>query len=673
MAYKQDGIYNTVCPRDCYGVCSLKVTIEDNYVTKVVGNKNNKNSDGKLCLKGASYTKRLYHKDRVTEPMLRDKKTGLFNKITWELAYHLLSDKLTSYKKDFGSESIMYLSGWGHTGVFNNYANSFWSQFGRISSTYGSLCMAGGKAAIRYTYGSSVKHNSNSDLLNSKLIVVWGANPANTNIHRMRNINLAEKKGAKLIVIDPRVSETMSANSLNIHPRPGTDALLAIAIAKILIERDICDYQFIRDNVFGFEEYKNNLDTYSLDYISNRTNITLDQITEIVDEIEKNPIYALVSGTGKSRYSNAGQTERAICTLPALTGSIGLSGGGLYFTDGQQPSLKWPYIPEDAFDMKSEMHVGMLAYELDNQTPNIKMMWIEKANPITSSPDVNSIKKAFKKIEFIVTVEHFMSDTALISDLVLPSAMFSEKDDLHCVYGDSYIHLLQKLTKPLGKCKSEPEIYRELGTLMQMDLTHLPLIDESMINRFLEFNNVDTNYKKLSAEPFLTDKYVDIAFKDLVFETPSKKIEFYSEQMINIGEDPLPRFTEPAESKFSSPELYKKYPLHFLSAHSAYRINSQFKEMKLSKKHDQAKVEINPIDSKLRGINDGDEVKLYNDRGEITLICEVTNAISAGTVHIYEGWGGEYNASVNKLTKGRKTDMGNGTAFHDCLIEICKL
>lgn len=672
MAHKKNGEYNSVCPRDCYGVCSLKVTIENNEVKKVMGNKNNKNSDGKLCPKGASYTKRLYHKDRITYPVLKDKTSGLFNRISWNEAYDLLKSKLNLYKDQYGSESIMYLAGWGHTGVFNQYANSFWSQFGSVSSTYGSLCMAGGIAGVKYTYGNTVKHNCNSDLQNSKLIIVWGANPANTNIHRMRNIKIAVKNGAKLIVIDPRHSESMIANSIKIHPRPGTDALLAFAITKIIIERGIYDQNFIDNYTIGFDEYKKSLESYSLDDISKKTNVSKSEIIKIVDEIEKNPIYALISGTGKSRYTNAGQTERAISLLPAMTASIGVSGGGFYFTDGQQPSLKWPFIANDAYKMKKNIHVGKIAYELEKQNPKIKMMWIEKANPLTSSPDINMLKKAFNNIDFIVTIEHFMSDTALYSDLVLPSAMFSEKNDLHCVYGDSYIHLLQKLTSPLGECKSEPEIYRELGKKLDLDMKLLPIVDEDMIDYFLDFNNVDSSYKKLSIEPYLTNKYSNIAFEDLIFETPSGKIEFYSKQMSDLGENPLPSYAEPVESLYSTPERYKKYPLQFFSSHSANRINSQFKEMKISKLEDIAKLQINEFDAKKHNVSDGEMVKVYNDRGEINLICQVTNGISKGSVHIYEGWGEEFKASINKLTLGRKTDFGDGTSFHDSLVNVKK-
>lgn len=673
MGYNIDGTYNTVCPRDCFGVCSLKVDVKDEKVLKVYGNKNNKNSDGHICIKGASYPKRLYHPNRLKYPLKKDKNTNEFSRISWKDAIDLIYRKLSELKLTYGTQSVMYLSGWGHAGVFNNYGDGFWSQYGSVTTTYGSLCMAAGKTGAKYTYGNSVKHNNNNDLVNAKLIIVWGANPANTNIHRMRNIKKAVKNGARLIVIDPRVSETMIEGAIKIHPRGGTDALLAMGIAKLLIERNICDYDFINKYVLGFDEYKEKLSRYSLKEISTITEVTIESIEEIVDEIEKNPIYALVSGTGKSRYSNGGQTERAVNILPSLTGSIGISGGGYYFSDSQQPSIKWPYLPDNGYKMDAKVHVGKIADEISIQSPKIKAMWIEKANPLTSSPDVNKLKKVMLDLDFIVSVEHFMTDTSRLSDLILPAAMFAEKDDLISVYGDSYIHLLQKLVEPYEECKSEAEIYKLLGAKFAYDLEYLPDINKNLIDNVLKYNNIDATYESLCESPYLVKGYKDIAFSDFKFDTPSGKIEIYSEQMKEWGQEPLPSFNEPLESKYRSIDLYKKYPLNLLSAHASERINSQFTEMNLSKKNDIPRVEVNKIDAIPRGINNGDLIKIYNDRGYIEVECEITSKIKAGTIHIYEGFGDKYKASINKLSKGRNTDIGNGTAFHDCLVEVKKI
>jgi anaerobic selenocysteine-containing dehydrogenase len=670
MTYKADGVYNSVCPRDCFGGCTLKVTIENGKISKVAGNDINRNSDGKLCSKGASYYKRLYHPDRLKYPMMKDEKNGKFNRISWDEVLNIISGKLTDTVRYVGAESIMYLMGYGHTGILNDYAKSFWMQLGKITSTYGSLCMAAGKTAVKYTYGT-VKHNHNSDLQNAKLIIVWGSNPANTNIHRMRHIRAAVENGAKLIVIDPRVSETMIGGALRVHPRGGTDGLLAMGITKLMIERNICNYNFIEKCVLGFEEYKDRLKEYDFNEISIKTGVSLEKMNEIVDAIEENPIYALITGSGKSRYSNGGQTERSICILPSLTGSIGISGGGFYFSDDQNPKIHWKNLPKNGNEMNESIHVGKVAEALYEDPSKIKFLWIEKANPLTSSPDVVKMKKAMNEIDFVVTVEHFMTDTALNSDLVLPAAMFSEKDDIFSSYGDSYIQLMPKIVDAQGECKSEPEIYRLLGQTLEFDMSYLPEINKNTINKLIEENGVDTTYEELKEKPYLYDGYNEIAYETLEFDTPSGKIEILSNQMKEWNMDTLPVYCEPVESKYSTPELYKKYPLHFFSSHASEKINSQFKEMKLSVKNSIPKIQINIKDAEERNISDGDFVRVFNDRGEFKIIADVGDSIREGTVHIYAGWGDGIGVSVNVLVRGRETDIGNATAYHDCLVEIC--
>ncbi|SHI75216.1 Anaerobic selenocysteine-containing dehydrogenase [Dethiosulfatibacter aminovorans DSM 17477] len=672
MTCKPDGTYTSVCPRDCFGGCTLKVTIEDGKIVKVAGNKSNTNSDGYLCSKGASYHKRLYHPDRITFPMLKEKNTGEFSRISWDEALDIIARKLTDSVRDCGAESIMYMMGYGHMGKLNDYAKSFWMQLGSITSCYGSLCMAAGKTAVKYTYGT-VMQNHNSDLQNARLIIVWGSNPANTNIHRMRNIKAAVKKGAKLIVIDPRVSETMIEGAVRIHPRGGTDGLLAMGIAKIMIDRNICNHDFIHKHVLGFEEYCERLKEYDLDEISAKTGIALEQINEVVDHIEENPVYAFITGSGKSRYSNGGQTERCVCILPALTGSIGVSGGGFYFSDDQNPRISWKNLPVKGYEINENIHVGKVAEALEDESSRIRLLWIEKANPLVSSPDITGMKKVMDKIDFIVTVEHFMTDTALDSDLVLPAAMFSEKDDIFSIYGDSYIQLMPKLVEPQGECKSEPEIYRLLGEKLGFDLAYLPVIDEDAINRLIKDNNINTTYEELKEKPYLYEGYNEIAYEDLVFDTPSGKIEIFSEQMKNWGKDPLPDYCESVESRYSKPELYSKYPLQLFSSHAPGMINSQFKEMKLSVKNSVPKVQVNSMDAEKRDIANGDLVGIYNDRGVIEMIADVGDMVREGEVHIYAGWGDGTGASVNVLIPGRKTDIGDATAYHDCLVEIGKV
>lgn len=673
MTYKVDGTYITVCPRDCFGSCSLEASVEDGKVVKIKGSKINKNSEGRLCVKGLSYVKRLSHSDRLRYPLLKDGKTGGFNRITWDEALKLIANKLNGYRQDQLTESVMYINSWGHTGVFNDYANYFWNQYGRVTTAYGGLCNNAGKLGVKYTYGDVVKHNNNADLENASLIIIWGSNPANTNIHRMHHIKNAMKKGTQVIVIDPRVSESMVEGTVNIHPRPGSDGLLAMGVAKRLIEKDICDKEFIDAYVLGFQAYTKHLENYSYAYILSKTGLEMDDLERIVSAIEKNPIYALVTGTGKSRYSNGGQAERAVCSLPALTGSIGLKGGGCYFTDNQTPKFKWPvFNTVTDYQMMPKIHIGKISQDLKSLTPAIKFLWIEKANPLTSSPNVNEMKKMMASIDFKVVLDHFMTDTALEADLVLPAAMFAEKDDLINVYGDSYVHLLQKLIDPLEECKSEPEIYRALGQVMGLDLNQLPLVDPDFITDFLKFNGINTDYQQLTQAPYMMEDYSDIAFEDKIFKTPSGKIELYSEQMLEWGESPLPTYRDLKESKEETPELFEKYPIYLLSAHPKERINAQFIEMKLSTKHEIPEIEIHPSDAEKREIGHGDMVRVFNDYGQLFIRADVKESVKEGMVNLYEGWDEAHGACANKLIYGRMTDIGQGTAYYDCLVEIEK-
>jgi anaerobic selenocysteine-containing dehydrogenase len=673
LTYKANGVYTTVCPRDCFGSCTLDLRVEDGKVTKITGNGVNKNSAGTLCVKGASYVKQLAHPDRLKYPLLKDKKSGCFNRLSWTEALDLIKTHLVKHREAGSTESVMYINSWGHAGVFNDYANYFWSQYGPISVTYGDLCNGAGSLAMKYTYGNVVKHNNNADLENAKLIIVWGSNPANTNIHRMRHIKKAVEKGAQLIVIDPRVSETMIEGAVRIHPRGGTDALLAIGVAKRLIEKGLCDEKFIGAYVHGYEAYRDHVATYSMADILERTELTSEAIETLVAAIEKNPIYALITGTGKSRYSNGGQAERAVCILPALTGSIGLSGGGCYFTDNQTPKMTWPVLKEGLdCKMKARVHIGKLGQDLGRLKPGIKFLWLEKANPMTSWPNTTATRKAISDIDFTVVVDHFMTDTAKLADLVLPAAMFAEKDDLVSAYGDSYIHLLQKVVDPPYECKSEAEIFRDLGQTMGFDMEALPIVDAEFVTDFLAFNGINTDYQTLTKGPYLMEGYKDIAFEDRVFQTPSGKIEIYSEQMVQWNEAPLPSYKPLQEGEESNRGALRQYPLHLLTSHPKERINAQFIEMKLSPKHRVPEIEIHPVDAERRQINHGDLVRVYNDLGDLFIKADVRPSVKEGMVNLYEGWDEAHGACGNKLIFARETDIGRGTAYYDAWVQIEK-
>ena len=668
-------VHFTVCPKDCFGSCSLEVEVGKGKVIKVRGNRNSPVNQGRICIKGKSYPNMVYSPERLLYPLQRIGKRGKgeFKRISWEQALDIIHQKLKNLKEQYGPESVLYYNRFANLGVMKNCAYSFWYQFGGFTSTYGGLCDSAAQEAINLTYGE-VKHNRISDIENARLIILWGSNPAYSNIHLMHHINKAVDKGAKLITIDIRENESGSKSNLYLNPRPGTDGCLALGIANQLIENNLINHSFIDQHTFGFAEFKELAKNYPLDKVSDTTEIPLHKIKSIINYIKESPEYALICGMGVQRYTNAGQTIRAISLLPVLTGSIGKKGCGFYFSDRQAPKLNWPFSPPKPERIRNSIPVAKLASELDNQAaPPVKAVWIEQANPMTSNPNINLLTRAINQLDLIVVADLFLTDTARMADIVLPAASMFEYYDLITGYGHSYIQLQQKLIEPPGECKHESEMYRLLGKRFGFNLGYLPENNLSVIEKVISSSNLNTDVDKLKEKPYLHSNYQEIAFSDLKFNTTTQRIEFFSRQTEDKwGETPLPVYRESAENKYSSPEIFNKFPLSLISSHAYNKMNSQFSDISILK--EEPFIWINPDDAKNRGINDGEKVEVYNERSSLILKVVLTKKVPPGIVHTYFGWwDGVHQVNINELIGDYISDMGHGTAFHDCLVEIQKV
>lgn len=664
----------SVCPKDCFGSCSLEVEVEKGKVVKVRGNRNSPVNQGRICIKGKNYPNMVYGPERLLYPLQRIGKRdkGEFKRISWQQALDIIYEKLKNLKEQYGPESVLYYNRFANLGVVKNCAYSFWYQFGGFTSTYGGLCDSAAQEAIILTYGE-VKHNKISDLENSKLIILWGSNPAYTNIHLMHHVNKAVDKGAKLITIDIRENESGVKSHLYLNPRPGTDGCLALGIANQLIENNLIDHNFINQHTFGFAEFKELVKNYPLGKVSDMTGIPLHKIETMIGFIKNVPEYALICGMGVQRYTNGGQTIRAISLLPALTGSIGKKGCGFYFSDRQAPELNWSFSPPKPKRIRNSIPVAKLASELDNQTnPPVKAVWIEQANPMTSNPNINLLARAMNKLDLIVVVDLFLTDTARMADIILPATSMFEYYDLITGYGHSYIQLQQKLIEPPGECKHESEMYRLLGKKFGFNLDYLPENNLSTIEKIIINSNLNTDVDELKEKPYLHPSYQEIAFGDLKFNTPTQKVEFFCQRMRDRwGKDPLPAYNEPVENKYTSPNIYIKYPLSLVSSHAHNKMNSQFSDISILK--EEPFVWINPHDAAKRGINENDKVKIYNERGGLILKAILTEKVTSGIVHTYFGWwDGVHQANINKLIGDYVSDIGYGTAFQNCLVEIKK-
>jgi len=564
------------------------------------------------------------------------------------------------------------------SGLTNDIGSAFWKSFGGATTTYGNLCWPAGLEAVRLTMGS-VKHNVPWDLVNAKTIIIWGKNPAETNIQEIAFIAKARENGCKVIVIDPLRTPTADKADMLFSPVPGTDGALALAIASVLIKKDLIDLAFLNSYVKGYVEFKQSLNITPAE-AEEITGISANDIIELAVLIGNSGPVTFLPGYGLQRHLNGGQTIRSILTLAVLTGNIGKPGAGFNYANLQSyvfDDLKEPlsYYPDPHKDTPFRRSLSMAklgADMLKTNNPELKAAWIERGNPLLQSPDSANVRRAFERIGFKVVVEQFMTDTAKIADIILPAKDLFEQSDIIGSYWSPYVQFKPKIIGSPGEVMPETEIYYHLAKKMDLKIDNslLPEPGNENIERWLE--NRIKGYSQLSLKdlqngPILAPGLQKIAWSDMKFETPSGKIELYSEDAkLKWGISPLPQYI--AQSVDSGNE---NYPLTFITSNTGSRIHSQFGNLKIIKETvSEPAVGISMADAKKRNISSGDRIRVFNQNGEIISSALVTNRIPKGSVMLPNGIWFSEGGGGNTLIAGRETDIGFGAAFHDNKVEV---
>jgi anaerobic selenocysteine-containing dehydrogenase len=670
----------TACPRNCYSTCSFRVQVEDNIIKRILPFVQNLATPEGPCIKGLSYIERSRSEKRILHPLL---KTGpsSWKQIPIDEALEIASEKLIQIKEKYGSKSILWYKGSGKSGLINDSATAFWKYFGGVTTTYGNLCWPAGLEAVRMTLGS-VMHNVPWDIANAKTVVVWGKNPAETNIQEMAFIEKARSSGGRIIVIDPRRTHTADKADLLYMPVPGTDAALALSIASVLIEEHMTDDQFITKNVAGFEEFRNS-SLISPEIAEKICGIPAHEIRRLASLIGMGAPVTFIPGYGLQRYTNGGQTVRAVLSLAAITGNIGKPGAGFNYANLQSyvfDKVKEPvsYYPDPVKDHPFRRTIPMAKLGkaiLETKDPEIKAIWVERGNPLLQSPDSSSVIKAFSGSEFTVVAEQFMTDTAKAADLVLPAIDIFEQPDIISSYWSPYIQFKPAVLEPSGECMAESDIYYHLSILMGLAIPEDQIPKPGNKNAELWLEDRIHGYSGLTLAdlrngPVLAPGLKEIAYHDLVFETPSGKIELFSQRIRDMwGSSPFPVYTPIKENAGEG-----LYPLIFISPNTSPRIHSQFGNLDVIKLNSEPPAaEISPADAEARGIKSGDKVRLYNEKGSITSTARVTGRLTRGIVVLHNGIWMEEGGGSNTLTAPEETDMGHGAAFHGKRIEIEKV
>ncbi len=429
-------VFSTACPRNCYSTCSFMAHVENGRLVNIDPHPGNRATPEGICIKGLSYVERAHSRDRILHPLKRDG-DGTFRRISWQEALAGIAGRMTGLKEQYGPQSVLFYAGSGMSGLVNGFSSRFWELFGGATTMYGNLCWPAGLEAVRLTLGDN-KHNAPWDIEHAKLIILWGKNPAETNIQQMIFIEKAQQQGAKLVVIDPRRTPSSERADLLIQPRPGTDAALALGLANLVISRGLTDQQFIRDHVAGYEAFRESIREFTPEKTAEITDVPVEFLEELAQDIGTVKPMTLAPGYGMQRFTNGGQTIRSLLALNVITGNIGKPGACFHYADLQsyvfdkvkEPMSYYPWIGAKPLFRRSISMAKLGDDMLGARDPELKMIWVERGNPVTQNPDTNTILKAFRKLDFRVVVDQFMTDTAREADIVLPAKNMFEQSDI---------------------------------------------------------------------------------------------------------------------------------------------------------------------------------------------------------------------------------------------------
>jgi anaerobic selenocysteine-containing dehydrogenase len=678
-------VRHSVCALDCPDTCALLVNVDEHGKgSKLRGDPAHPVTRGFLCGKVAQYLERVYHPDRLLHPMRRigSKGEGRFQRISWDEALDEVAERLAAIAREFGPESVLPYSYAGTMGLLNGSGmdRRFFHRLGasRLDRT---ICSSAGGAALMLSQGTKLGTEP-EQFAQSKLIIAWGANILGTNVHLWPFIVEARRRGARLIVIDPVKNRTGRAADRHLAINPGSDLALALGLAHIILREGWQDSEYVRAHTRGFQEYANLAAGYPPDRVSALTGLTVADIEELARDYATIRPAVIRLNYGVQRTDRGGSAVRAISALPVLTGSWRETGGGLQLTTSGAFQFNRDSLERPDLEMKSPLgraarliNMSELGRELlERRDPGVQALVVYNSNPAAVAPNQSAVVKGLKRDDlFTVVLEQFATDTADYADIVLPVTTFLEHTDLYLAYGHYYLQLARPALPPPGETMSNLEIFRLLAKRLGFDEACFDDTEDDMIRQLLDsrspyLRGITLERLKMERSIRLSVSEGNSPFQPFAaggFKTPLGKFEFGAEGL---------EYTPPLESRFGDAGLRRRFPLEMVSAKNDDSMNSTFGH-RASVVSQTGVVEINATDALPRGIHDGDQVRLFNDRGAFHVVALVSDSVKPGVVRIPSGRWNKTSADgsgINLLTSDRLTDIGGGPIFFSCLVEAVR-
>lgn len=704
-------IVTGTCPHDCPDTCSWQVAV-DHTTGKAVdiwGNAEQPVTRGKLCGKVDRYLERTYHHSRLTTPLRRvgAKGEGRFEPISWEVAIAEIAARLQEVIEAHGAEAILPYSYSGTLGFLQGegMASRFFNALG-ASDLARTICSEAGFNGFKYTIGATEGVEPEA-FVHSKLILLWGSNTLTSNLHLWQFIAEARKQGARCIVIDPAETRTARAADEWIPIRPGTDGALALAMMHVIIAEGLHDLDYIKRYTIGIEQLTKRVAEWTPERAEQVTGIPAQRIRDLAITYATTQPATLRINYGIQRHYGGGMAVRTIACLPALTGAWRHVGGGIVLsTSGayrhmdkrslERSDLLAGRTPRtfnmnrlcDALSLDPANRARALYHPrpidpvptaADAGAP-VKALFVYNANPATVTPDQSAIVTGLQREDlFTVVVDHFQTDTADYADYLLPATTQIEHWDIHRAYGHPYLSLNRPAIAPVGESLSNSEIFRRLAQALGFEDPAFSESDEQILRTLVEAQTHD-RFSGITWQRLLDEGFVRLnlpkpwlPFAEGGFPTPSGKCEFYSERMAADGYDPVPAYTPPLwqQTLEREPDA-TQFVCISPPAHSF--LNSTFANIERFRTREERPVlRMHPADAATASIAEGDEVRVYNERGDVLLPVEIDTGLVPGTVLAPGVWWTKLSPNrrnINRVTSAQESEMGAGATFYDTLVRL---
>ena len=651
--YGYDSVTKSHC-RMCHGGCGVLVYVKDGKVAKIAGDPDCPINHGTLCSKGLASAQLAYHPDRLTYPVKRlgPKGNGNWERISWSEALDTIAERILGYKERLGAESIVmgYGTGRENEAVIYRFANLLGTP---NVLTAGHFCYGPRIATSILTCGT----NPIVDYENHpKCIMVWGNNLviSNPDCYKGEPFSVALDHGAKLIAVDPRLTRIAARADVWLQLRPGTDTALALGMLKVIIDEGLYDEDFVENHVYGWEPFVKRVNEYPLNRVEQITWVPGEKIREAARLFATTKPAAVQWGVAIEQQVTCADNNRVLMALMGITGNIDARGGQVLFKTPKIRNVGQFGAHSMLPKAQAEKRLGGNRFRLagnfaiinpkcvwdaileENPYP-VKMVFLISSNPVMTRANAREVYRALKEVEFMVVSDFFLTPTAELADIVLPSATWLEMDYIGDFWKRHGYILPRRKVIQVGECRSDHEMLNDLAHRVGQgeywwDTFEggLDYILEPMGITWQEFKKMD----------YVRGDVTYQKYREKGFSTPTKKFELYSTLLEKWGYDPLPQFREAPEGPYSTPELYEQYPYILVTgARSPGFFHTENRQVPwLRELHKDPVVEIHPETAKKEGISQGDWVVLESPRGKVRQRAKLFAGMDPRVVAAQHAW-----------------------------------